>query len=317
MKKIIFTLGLIILFSAKISAQKIDEVGNMSQEQFEKKWTKAVQYGVANTKWIKPMEDGSGTIPFLSKLGGVPKKIALVNFYIYDPGSKQQSMTHIFTTSISEKGGNMFANNFLADGLEGMKAAFAARGMEILLPEQYLDTEEKKKNYYEFNPEVSGFTKVMQSATNTNKGSATDADNFHYMYISDGRDFKLSNSMGDALCKILGVDAVLSVVTNCTTDGQYFGLNAVRMCLHGPNPMKPVEGAKYGGVMGKGYNAGQCYQCTNVDIVPGYLFLQKHPKKGILYESYKGYGRYLTLLSKILANSVADRVEGKPGNGEN
>jgi hypothetical protein len=311
MKKIILSLS--VLFVSVIAlAQNMDEVAAMTPEKFEKAWSKAVQHGIIPNKWTKGEADGSGTLPVMAKLGGVPKKVALVTFYVFDPGSIQTGMTAVYTTIITPKGGNGFANNFLKEGLEPIKAAFSARGMEVLTPDQYLDTPEKKKNYASFAPTLSKFTKMMERGKSI--GEAAAADDYSYMYLSDGRDFRLSESMGDSLCRVLGVDAVLSMINEVGTDGQYFSLKKMTLVLHGPNPIKRLENHKYVGAMGAGYQSGLMYQSTIVDV--NRLFLQKHPKKGVVYENYKGYDKLAGLMAKVLANNVADRIAGKLGDGK-
>jgi hypothetical protein len=313
MKKIVLSLTL-LLVSVFVFAQNMDEIANMPAEKFDKAYTKAVQHGIIPNKWTKGEADGSGVFPVMTKLEGVPKKVALVTFYVFDIGTVGTNMTgsEVYTTSITTKGGNKFANSFFAEGIEPIKAAFKARGMEVLLPGQFLDTPEKRQQFFAFYPTLSKLTKLFESGRRIGEMAA--ADDFHFMYLSDGRDFKLSESMGDSLCKILGVDAVLSVINDVSTDGQYFSLGKVQMVMHGPNPVKRLPDHKYIGAFGAGYQSGLLYQATIMDI--NRLFMQKHPKKGIVYENYKGYDKIAGLMAKVLANNVADRIAGKLGDGK-
>lgn len=307
-------LTLIAMFAAvAVQAQKLDEISKKSQEDFNKEWQKIVQYGHPATKNFKPKEDGSGTMPMLSKLPSVPKRVALVTFTVFDAGQHDRNSNYIYTYSITESGGNYFCNKFLEKGLPALKANFAAQGMTVLTPDEFLDTPEKKEAYRNFNPDMSAFASIMESAMGKSpeKGVSAVADNYSYYYIGDGRDFKLSESMGAALCKALGVDAVLSVVNNVSTDTRYFGLNKVNLVMHGPNPTPRIEGHKYRGAMGANYQDGHLYQANWMDV--SFLYMEKHKKKGTLFETYDGYDRIMGLLSKTMADNIAARCQGKIG----
>jgi len=111
-------------------------------------------------------------------LSEMPKKVALVSFYSFDPGMtkvvrwKTQSSgyyyntitTHTKTTKRSAKGGSgQLAVGYFLQSIDALKEGFSEFGMELLLPEEYLDTEAKATYYENFVVERAKFNEWVSN----------------------------------------------------------------------------------------------------------------------------------------------------------
>ncbi len=229
----------------------------------------------------KLRDNGRGFTVDFAKLPGSPKRIALVSFYVEDPGITKKSGTNstgksFHTTNTSAEGVRQFANYFYKVSIGGMEQTFKTNGMDILLPSAFLTSEDKKSYYKSFEVRHSSLNKIGGKLTSIFKGGGNagttietkePADGFTLCnlntnnFVADAKkkavkanggvgvyDDKLIESMGNDLCKELGVDAVL-VVTNtivCDTkhrQARHF-LSAVSMYMFGPNPLPLAEGKK-------------------------------------------------------------------------
>ena len=90
-----------------------------------------------------------GPVPAeLKQLGeiGFPKKVGLLSYYLMDTGSLEFSAlaatyggTYQKTFGLNERGANKFASAFAEVGVPVLKEEFAARGMELLTPVEFLN----------------------------------------------------------------------------------------------------------------------------------------------------------------------------------
>ncbi len=106
------------------------------------------------------------------------EKVALVTFFLEDVGmSSESEMLNIANAwRTSDALAQEFVNNFYDKGIEAMKEAFKAGGIDLLLPDEYLDTPEKKEYYENYEVEHMPLKKEKTkgaSATVTSK-SKTD-----------------------------------------------------------------------------------------------------------------------------------------------
>ncbi|MER3463847.1 MAG: hypothetical protein C4329_04950 [Chitinophagaceae bacterium] len=116
-------------------------------------------------------DDGHETVPNL-KGKELPKRIALVSFYIFD---RRKSKSYSYTTHgawdititvtktifTSLKNTMLLGNVFLTLAAPNIIAEFKAKGMEVLLPDQYLTDDAKRNAYANFQPEISGLSKSL------------------------------------------------------------------------------------------------------------------------------------------------------------
>lgn len=223
---------------------------------------------------------GSGYSANMDLLKEKPKRVALISYYLYDPGKgKVQGGTYTGNVSVSVWRTSDFVGQTQVDGfynssIDALKSSFKENGIDLLTPAEFLDNDEKKEFYYGFNQESGKKEKVsitkrgaagsgigeQASATvstlkisPTNKGYRTFfigneapdesmIENFQGGIFSANR--KMTSSLGYDLCKGLGVDAVV-VVYVCTRKVKQtkddYGVNAVVTMMMGPNPGKAED----------------------------------------------------------------------------
>jgi len=224
---------------------------------------------------------------FTANIGNLPngiKKVALVSFFVFDPGlTKTWSTTSTntgyyvtTTTTTTYKKKNStgalsgdIALGALAKSIDPMIAEFKALGIDLLLPDQFLDTEDKKAYYNAFEVKhEKSFANWVGSAGSGNhdvmygymdgfivadivkepllnyekngmfarrKTDVSDAQIYFY-----DKDTDMSESLGYDLCSKLGVDAVLvTYMTVFMPNDKKIELVNSRFVLFGPNPIMP------------------------------------------------------------------------------
>lgn len=252
--------------------------------------TKPDLAGKANYDFTKSKirENGKGFAIDMSVLGKMPKRVALVSYYIDDPGvtkvsgSSQTGKTY-HTTNTGSENAQTFINAFYNLGLEPMKTAFSKYGIEILTPDQFLNDDDKKQAYNDF---VVRHTKLNELGKKIgayfknagNAGTSIEVDEVVNGYrllkinkpntgdpkkkaVGSGnlggcRDGEMLESMGYDLAKSLEVDAVIVVYNSQLADNKWgktrFFLSAVNMQMFGPNPTPLQEGKKDNNSYNKG-----------------------------------------------------------------
>jgi hypothetical protein len=255
----------------------------------------------------KIRENGKGFAIDMSVLGKMPKRVALVSFYVDDPGitkvsgSRQTGKTYS-TTNTGSDNAQVFANAFYNLGLEPMKTAFSKYGIQILTPNEFLTDDDKKQAYNDF---VVRHTKLNElgkkiGAYFKNAGNAGTsievtevADGYKLLKInkpntaiykkkavgsgnlSGCRDGEMIESMGYDLAKSLEVDAVIVVYNSQLADTKWsktrFFLAAVNMQMFGPNPTPLKEGKKDN----NSYNKGLFYCGTRMAFKKGLVINPK------------------------------------------
>ena len=226
-------------------------------------------------------DNGRGFTVDFSKLKKSPKRVALVSFYVEDPGITKKSGTNSTgksynTSNTSQAGVEQFANYFYKVSIGTLQQTCKANDIDVLLPAAFLTTEDKKSYYKSFEVQHSKLNEVGGKLTSffkkgSNAGTTLEskgaADGFTLCnlnsnpFVADAKkksvkatggvgdmDNRLIESMGYDLCTKLDVDAVI-VVTNtivCDTkhrQARHF-LSAVSMYMFGPNPLPLAEGKK-------------------------------------------------------------------------
>jgi hypothetical protein len=226
-------------------------------------------------------DNGRGFTVDFAKLKKPPVKIALVSFYVEDPGITKKSGTRstgqsFHTTNSSQEGVQAFANYFYKVSIGTLDQTFKTNGMDVMKPSQFLTTEAQKEYYKSFEVRHSSLNKLGGKLTKFFKKSANAGTSLESKAAADGYtlcnlntnnfvadakkksvkanggvgefDDKLIESMGYDLCKELNVDAVLVVTNTIVADNKHrqarHFLSAVSMYLFGPNPLPLAEGKK-------------------------------------------------------------------------
>lgn len=223
-------------------------------------------------------KNGGGYSVSLKLLKEPPKKVALVSFFTFDPGltktysfSSTTSTTTVTKKLGSSKGGAAaLIDEIYYNSVDKLIEKFKSYGMELLTPDQFLDSDEKKNYYNNYKVEHDKFDNWMK-----NWGSNDHQVLYAYPYnyipmdvvyepfqnysksgifstmdykrkVSDGqtmlflKDENMQNSVGYDLATKLGVDAVLIVYMTiyCPKETKVVMQNA-NMILMGPNPIQP------------------------------------------------------------------------------
>jgi ankyrin repeat protein len=194
--------------------------------------------------------NGGGYSANMDLVNPKPKRVALISFYLYDAGKGKANITGTAAWVTSSSAGQSQINGFYAKSIQPFKEAFKQNGIELLTPDQFLDTQEKAELYYGFVQEsakkehttitrtksrsssVSNayFTTTTTTTTTATAGTlkvcpsgmgfreffvANEAEDESMISNFQGGVFtanrKLTSNLGYELCKGLGVDAVLVV----------------------------------------------------------------------------------------------------------
>ncbi|MBA2614091.1 MAG: hypothetical protein H0U95_19165 [Bacteroidetes bacterium] len=236
----------------------------------------------------KIRENGKGFAVDMGALGKMPKRIALVSFYIDDPGITHVSGTNATgksfnTSNTGSANGKIFANDFSSKSIETLKASFKTYGIDVLTPSEFLTDDDKKQAYNDFvvkhtagNKIGEKFAKWAKKMGNSGTTIEMDeaADGYKLVKInktemSDAKkksvglqnlngsiDGQMIESVGYDLCKSLEVDAVMIIFNTQLADTKWsktrFWLSAVNMHILGPNPTPLKEGKKDNNFYSKG-----------------------------------------------------------------
>lgn len=190
------------------------------------------------------LPDGSGAVPRLKALASLPKRIALVSFYI----TPQNTKSNLFKSNRS----TLIATTLHKVSLPTIKKVFKDNGMEVLEPSEFLTDDVKKKAFSEIKFNYTGdaeqFAEGAKKPRSQNEDDATAGVVPGYATIDDIH-FTLqfspiTNVLGSTLPKALGVDAVLVVNVYVGANKHGSALMNTSMYLFGPNPVAaPLEGA--------------------------------------------------------------------------
>jgi hypothetical protein len=246
-------------------------------------------------------KSGGGYSVSKKLLKAAPPKVALVSFFTFDPGLTKsysyssESNTMVFTTTVTKKSGathgsaSAIVDAFYYGSIDKLVAKFKENGMDLLLPEQFLNTDEKKNFYMNYEVKHDKFNNWLKNMSSSDHDIAfgwpdgykpidviyepfanyTKSGMFSTMdykrNVSDGEpllfldDENMQNSVGYELAKQLDVDAVLIVYFTiyCPKETRIVLQNA-NMIMLGRNPVQPGEGEK----KPMFYRRGQFYCAT-------------------------------------------------------
>lgn len=228
----------------------------------------------------KTKENGRGFCVNMAALGKMPKRVALVSFYVDDPGLTKVSGTNqtgktYSTTNTGSDNAKKFADEFYGVSADIIKETFAKYGMQILTPAEFLTDDDKKQAYNDFQVRHTTLNNIGAKIgkffkNGANAGTTIEVDEpasgFRLIKVDksqpvdakkkavaptnlDGSmDSQMIESVGYDLAKSLEVDAVLVVYNVQLADTKWgktrFYLGAANMQLFGPNPTPLQEGKK-------------------------------------------------------------------------
>jgi hypothetical protein len=252
------------------------------------KYAPSVDAVLKNVKLDMPLEgrkykNGTGFSLNTSLLKELPKKVALVSFYSFDPGmttvkrwstsNTLYKTTHTKTTKTNAIGSSgELAIGFYLQSIEELIGKFKEYNMDLLLPDEYLDTDAKKEFYNNFTVErgklsewiskmgsgghnsIFGYVEGYNVADIVNEpyGNYTKSGGMfvtHKGQVADNQVWVMDKcgkeveSLGENLCENLGVDAVVIVYfTIYSPNEKSVILQNVNMHMFGPNPTAIANG---------------------------------------------------------------------------
>jgi hypothetical protein len=288
--------------------------------------------------------NGSGYSANMDLVDPKPKRVALISYYLYDAGKGKANITGVGAWRTPDGAGQNQVNGFYEKSIGKFKAAFAEKGITLLTPSEFLDTEAKAEAYYGFVQESAKKEKTSITRSKTRSSSSTNAgwttttyttttstvgtlkvapynEGYRSFFVANEAedesnisnfqggvftaDRKLTSSLGNELCKELGVDAVMVVYIATRKPKQMqedYGVNAVVAIMLGPNPGRS-EGSDP-----EAKNLGQFYCGTRTF----YQSPQKFKDDKGIFGQYDGMGNIL----RAHALKMSDYINGKANDGE-
>ncbi len=265
---------------------------------------------------------GIGNVPYLPALGAPPKRVALVSFYVRDlgtdePGSPLYTGKTKASTSVAKDGAGVVATGLLDAGMQALRGTLGEYGMQLLTPDQYLDSAKKRSAYTEFEVKASGLGVLakepgVQDAPTTAQTTARPspvAEGYRLLRLPEVNGYRpvahgsgpINESLGDKLARALEVDAVLIVYNNCDASGKTIRLQEVNFYIFGPNPVKGQNTSSYWtGHLYVGLHLGK--------LEAPFLTVGK---KGIKSEDYRGYERVMTAMAQRAGTFLREKTGAK------
>ncbi len=153
----IFIIG-IILFTTNTIGQSAGIQKLLDKP--EKMYSKTFVYGrTGDSKYIRKSQIKKGYVTAEDYV--MPKKVGILTFVVNDRSSSSSytagGWKHSTTAKATKDGTSMVANEIYFNVIKGMKDSFNNKGMNLLEPSEYLDTEVKQDLYYNYelkNPKI-------------------------------------------------------------------------------------------------------------------------------------------------------------------
>ena len=117
--------------------------------------------------------NGGGYSANMELVDPKPKRVALISYYLYDAGKGKSNITGTGAWVTSAFEGQSKVNGFYAKSIQPFKDAFKQNGMELLTPDEFLDTQEKAELYYGFVQESAKKEKVTISRARVRTSSSS------------------------------------------------------------------------------------------------------------------------------------------------
>ena len=282
-------------------------------------------------------DNGGGYSLDPSMLAKPVQKIALLTFFLEDPGTALNGSLWRATDELGQK----FIDGFYNQGIDPLVQKFKAEGIDLLLPNQYLDSPEKKEFYKNYIVEHTSLKKEKTETTAKHKTKNADNEFVAFgnksstverlkvtatasemkplflinedvningvdapplMMTSSGilTDKKMMTSLGFDMAQKLGVDAVLCIwVVSMKPSGSYelYGLQAISGYLFGPNPIQREDGDD----KGLTYARGLFYGGTRATFKEVLIFQSIDKKKKPEEPNYTGFENAMTAMAGKLS----------------
>lgn len=235
----------------------------------------------------KSFKDGHGKTPYLSSTDQFPDTIALITFHINDLEGIGEGWKFGGGT-VTDSQGNSIANLIHNQTLKSLKEAFKKRGAILLIPQEYLDTEDKINFYYNsFIPEVSKVGKFLSNIEGNRTDKSVCANTYRYFDLGAAFDYKRSQSLGNTLANSIDTDGLLSIAIDLYYSSKGVFVSNIKMTIHGPNPNPKIDKKYFGQKNGNGYYEGQLFIGGNFTFKKPIIVIDPKQKKDF-YKNFKG-----------------------------
>jgi hypothetical protein len=260
-------------------------------------------------------ESGRGPVPYYRALGAPPKRVALLTFFVYDGGDEG-----IFVnTSTTTNGVQLVVNELYAAGFGPIKEAFAAVGMQLLTPDEFLDTPEKRKAYESFKLDSGVIGGLFRGAQRRNglENNMAAAPGYNPIQIAmngslDTRDFrlaatgagvgKIAQQLGYDLAKALGVDATVLVYNVTAPKRNAISLIGTYAYMFGPNPVAESGQSLY----------WQGHQYSGVWLKTDVPFITTDRDSNMVGNDFAGYALVARAIGNRMAAHLKEKTTGAP-----
>ena len=192
----------------------------------EKMYSKAFVYSMASTS-IRKWQIKKG---FATKADYVlPKKVGILTFIVQDRSSSSSysagGWTHKTTAKATKDGTSMVANEIYFNVINGLKESFSYKGMNLLEPSEYLDTDAKQDLYNNFELKDPKILKMFSGVTGS--GNSGPVIGYRAMpMLSFGSGAKSIKARDDFFNQ-LELDALLIVeITMSITGNALYSINS-------------------------------------------------------------------------------------------
>ena len=195
---------------------------------------------------------GVGPVNKLKENGiASPKKVGLISFYLWDSGTFEfNAMAHQYggvyqeTAGLTPKGANHFATKLAEAGIPALKNAFAAQGMELLLPVEFAKTDQQRQAYVNFALPMGKLggaaLNIAQWIQKTPKASSA-ATGFNGIHTHLWQDATMLTAL-EELRQQLGLDVIAVLANTSVSDKKGVMLTGVEFYMYGHNPVpKPSQ----------------------------------------------------------------------------
>ena len=256
MKKSIILIFAFLISTIAYSQKSIQELADLSDKKFDKI---SRTYNGGSPAVIKSFSKSCKKMgqDLPEKLEPKLQKIGILTFYLSDfselDNRRALRSGGVYADNLTTAATAELSKAFYERSLQKLKETYSAKGMELLTPDQFLDSDAKQEAYYNTEIELSKFSKVMSALSRNigrkNEKSPNAPDGYRVVYNSmsvDGADKKAVIGLGK-LAKELGLDGLLSIQVMTNLKGKSIGFHKAKMTLHGINPIPQDEVCKWVG----------------------------------------------------------------------
>ena len=301
-KRSIFTLVAALLLSTTIYAQKtIQEWADMDDKQF----SKGFQY--LNTLVHLKTSVNKGWIP--ADEVKVPQRIGLLSYSLIQPTATEKTAYSIYTPYLTDAGTGYVLDALAVPAQTGVTSAFKSKGLEVLTPDRYCNTPEKKKLFEETEFEMSGLLKFAAKLAENirSRQGVDDPKGYVGKFIVVPSDPKVYRAVG-AFTKQMDLDGMILIEQTVNFDGKVLTLGIGTISLIGANPTPESEKVSYAPIGPlKGYIEGFVY--GSVTYTPKPFVLATFKKKDMKWNDINGLETVNRRIAEDLLDYIAKEVE--------